>query len=96
MTVVARRKWEGVLSLVWVAPGFVAFEFFRVEWWGLFDCGSPVLVFLAIFGLWWGVGLLLAASGLRSSATISVLASAGTVLWFVFFLWDLLVPHFHT
>ena len=94
MTLASRRKWEGIISLAWVAPGFVAFEFFGCEWWRPF--GSLVPVFLVIFGLWWGIGLLLAASGLRSSTRVGVLASAGTILWFAFFLYQTCVPRIHT
>jgi hypothetical protein len=79
-----RRKRDGICSLIWVYPGFVAFEFADIAWPG--SAGSGVLAFLVIFCAWWGAGLVLAISGLRSRARISVLASAGTILCFLFFL----------
>lgn len=92
MSTLTRRKWDGILSLVWVSPGFVAFEFFGFEWWRFANSALSVIL---IFGAWWGFGMLLAISGFKSGVRISVLASLGTTLWFLYFLWSIR-PHYHS
>ncbi len=88
MTVDTKRRFEGMLSLLWVAPAFVVFEFYGAPRW---YPGS--LAFLLTLCLWWGIGLLFALSGMRSGWRPAVIAGAGTVLWFLFFLWDTFIPH---
>jgi|GEM_PF-4009228 hypothetical protein len=72
-----------MLSLIWVFPGFVFFEFADIQW-SFVGFGS--LVFFAGLCAWWGIGLLLAISGLRSGVRRSILASVGTALCFLLFL----------
>ena len=78
------RKQEGLLSFLWVTPGFLAFELFHYQWWRVFHSGP--MTFLGILGLWWGIGMLLAISGLRRGSRINVLASLGTLFWLLYFL----------
>lgn len=87
----ARRKWEGILSLVWIAPGFLACEVFNIEWWRITESG--LLMLFIIFGAWWGYGALLAIFGFKSGARIGLLASLITSLCFGYFLLGTLVPH---
>jgi hypothetical protein len=92
MSTLTRRKWDGILSLIWVAPGFIAFEFFGFEWWRCIS--SPALSLVLIFGAWWGFGMLMAISGSKSCLRISVFASLGTILFFIYFIWSAL-PRVH-
>ena len=93
MSTLTRRRWDGILSLVWVSPGFVAFEFFGVQWWRYIS-RSPALSLILIFGAWWGFGILLAISGLKSGVRFSILAGLGTILFFIYFIWSAM-PRVH-
>jgi hypothetical protein len=53
-----RRRWNGVLSLVWACTGFFAL-------YGDYFHFSPRMAPFVVFGAWWGVAILLAAG--RSS-----------------------------
>jgi hypothetical protein len=88
MTTSTKRKLDGMISLVWVCLGFWTLKYA--------DChaNSVALTFFIVFGAWWGVGLLLAISGLKSGSRVSALASALTILWFFYFLQSLF-PRIH-
>ena len=84
MHLTTKRKWEGFFSLAWVSAGFVALKLSD------FYSGSTVVVFFLVFGAWWGVGMLLAVSGLRSRSPLSMLAALITSFWFAYFMWSLI------
>ena len=81
MKPLTNRKWDGILSLVWVCGGFLVLKF------GGLHFNSQALGFFIIFGAWWGVAMLLAVSGLKSRSWPSVVTGLGTVLLFISFLW---------
>jgi hypothetical protein len=53
MKPLTNRKWDGILSLVWVCGGFLVLKF------GGLHFNSQALGFFIIFGAWWGVAMLL-------------------------------------
>jgi general secretion pathway protein G len=75
------RKWDGILSLVWVLGGLLVLKL------GIFRAVSPGLGLFMLFCAWWGVALLLVVSGLRGGSVLSVAGSTATVALFVCFLW---------
>jgi hypothetical protein len=90
MTTIAKRKLDGILSLVWASLGYFLLPLIYH-----FNFSSTALLFLILFGAWWGVSMLLAISGLKSGSRVSILASVVTILLFVYFLQSL-VPRIHT
>jgi hypothetical protein len=87
MTTLTRRKYEGVLSFLWAVLGYLALRF---SGW---HTDSSALFFFVIFGPWWGVSFLLVIPGLRSGSRIGVIASLGTILFFVCLI--LTLPRIH-
>jgi type II secretion system protein G len=84
MNMLTRRKWEGVLSLVWACAGFLAFKFDLLR-------SIPILFgYLILFGAWWGMALLLAISGSSSKSFPGVTTSIGTFILFFYFIWSLM------
>jgi hypothetical protein len=88
MSATAIKKWEGILSVLWVLIGLAVFMWRRDH----LHFDSFAVMFLAVFVAWWGVALLLAISGFRSTSRVSAIAGSVTVLGFLFFLWWVLVP----
>jgi hypothetical protein len=84
-----RRKWDGSLSLAWVSAIFLVIRLSH------FDSTSLVLGFLLVFGVWWGVGMLLAVSGLKSKSIVGVLPALATSAWFLYFVWTLIPERNH-
>lgn len=91
MSALAIKKWEGPFSVVWVGLGALFFTSRRDH----LSFGSLYVMFLAVFVVWWGVGLLFAASGLRSGSRVGMLCGWCTILGFLVFLWWALVPRVH-
>jgi general secretion pathway protein G len=87
MNALRKRKWDGVLSLVWAIGGLLPLMLSG------FHSDSPTLRFLILFVAWWGVALLLAVTGLRSGSLPSVLTGLVTIVLFIGFLWIDLTPH---
>jgi general secretion pathway protein G len=75
------RKLDGFISLLWAVTGFLAIEL------GCFHPTSEAGEFFLVLGLWWGVAMLLAVSGLKSRSGPGVLTSICTILLFIGFLW---------
>jgi hypothetical protein len=77
------RMWLGLLAPLWVFVGFVVL-------WSCRSSGNKILDFFVLFGLWWGIALLLAVSGVRSGYLGGILAGALTILGFIGFVLVLL------
>ena len=88
MNLAAKRKWDGVLSLVWVSAIFLGIKLSH------FYATSVLLGFVVVFVVWWGVGMLLAASGLKSRSVVGILPALATGAWFLYFVWTLF-PRVH-
>ncbi len=76
------RKWRGIVSLVWACGGFLALRL------GCFQFVSGPVGLLIFLGVWWGVALVLAVSGMRSRSLPGVLgglATADLFLWLLSF-----------
>jgi hypothetical protein len=89
MDLAVRRKWDGALSLAWVSAVFVGIKY------GHFSTSSAVVGFVVVFGAWWGVGMLLAASGLKSRSVVGVLPALVTTACFLYFVWTLIPRSVH-
>jgi hypothetical protein len=83
MKALTMRQWEGISSLAWTLIGF---EFFRY-WSTHRGFQSPFSVVFIVLGLWWGVSLLLALSGLRSHSLVGVLTGGASIIGFLWFFW---------
>jgi general secretion pathway protein G len=81
MKLLTNRKWDGILSLVWLCGGFFTLKYAK------FHLDSPTLNFIVVFGAWWGVAMLLAVSGVRSRSWPSVVTSLATIVLFISALW---------
>jgi hypothetical protein len=92
MNTQAIKKWEGALSLVWVALGLVVFMCRGDH----LNFDSFCVMFLAVFVAWWGVALVFAVSGLCSGSRVSALAGLVTILAFLYFLCWALIPRIQT
>jgi hypothetical protein len=71
--------WCGIISPIWIFIGFAALFTRR-------SSGNMILDDLVIFGLWWGIALLLAVSGILSGYKVGAVAGALTIIGFVGFL----------
>jgi hypothetical protein len=80
------KTWEGISSLAWTLIGYVCFQY----WMAYHGFQSLWSVLIGVLVLWWGVGLTLAASGLRSRSRPGVVAGCLTVLGFLGF-WGVLL-----
>jgi hypothetical protein len=79
-------KWEGAISLLWVALGFLVILFFKPFF-------VPIWLFLLIlFAGWWGVGLVLAISGIKHGHWVSRVCAVLSICAFVFFVWAITHP----
>jgi general secretion pathway protein G len=77
------RKLDGILSLLWAGFGYLVLHYGHVQ------VRSQVLGIFLVLGLWWGVAVLLAISGLRSRSRVSSLMATGTLLLCFYFLFSL-------
>jgi len=75
------KTWEGISSLAWALMGYALFHYWSTNH-GFRSLWSVVL---GVLVLWWGVGLTLAVSGLRSRSRFGVTAGCLTVLGFLCF-----------
>jgi hypothetical protein len=71
--------WCGIFSPVWVFAGFFAILTQR-------GSGNRILDGIVIFGLWWGVALLLATAGVTSGRLAGQIVGGLTILGFIGFL----------
>jgi general secretion pathway protein G len=78
MKTLAIRKWEGILSLAWAFGGFLTLKLTGVP------SNSPVLAFVIVVGLWWGVAILGALAGLRSRSVPGVVTAIVTLACFAY------------
>ena len=86
----ATIKNDGVFSLTWVL-GWAAAYYVCLLGRGVYT-EQFRLLFLGIWVLWWGVGLLFALPALRRGSMMNSLCGLATVVAFVFFLWLLFFP----
>jgi hypothetical protein len=73
------KMWCGIFSPIWVVAGFFALLSQR-------GSGNMILDGLVIFGLWWGVALLLATLGITSRRLVGQIIGGLTILGFIGFL----------
>ena len=86
----ATIKNDGVFSLTWVVAWAAAYYVCLLSR-GVYT-DQFRLLFLGIWALWWGVGLLFAVSALRRGSMMNSLCGLGTVVAFIFFLRLLVFP----
>jgi hypothetical protein len=77
MSISTRRKWDGIFSIIWLLV--VGLYMVSVPGRSGYSLSFIYITTLA-FGLWWGIALMLAISGLRSGQLIGVLVSVVTLL----------------
>jgi hypothetical protein len=90
MNLATRRKWDGALSLAWVTAVFLGIRLSH------FQTSSAVLGFVMLFVVWWGVGMLLAVSGLKSKTLFGVLPALVTTLSFLYVVYALIPCRVHS
>ena len=90
MNLAVKRRWDGVFSLAWVSAIFLGLKLSH------FYASSLLLGFVVVFVVWWGVGMLLAVSGLKSRSVVGVLPALVTSAWFLYFVWTLIPRRVHT
>ena len=87
---ITKIKNDGVFSLTWVLAWAAAYYVC------LLSRGVYIeqfrLLFLGVWALWWGVGLLFALSALRRGSLMNSLCGLGTVVAFICFLRLLIFP----
>jgi hypothetical protein len=90
----AALKYDGVFSIGWVLAWGIG-HYFLLRRGIYFD--QFRLLFLGIWALWWGGGLLFAIPAVRRGSPLNMICGLGTVIAFVCFLWLLIFPrvHFH-
>ena len=86
------KNWAGLVSIVWMVGAFVLlnhapenFILFK------FDATSWLTQF-SYLGIWLGIGLILAVTGLRCRALAGRVCAVIAICIFVYFAWDLLYP----
>lgn len=84
-------NWSGVLSVPWVGLGLALVLLFGPRLHLTSELGQ-VLLWTYIFLGWWGIGLLLAISGLRRGNLPSRVFGVITIGAFLFFAWTLVWP----
>ncbi len=87
MKAFTNRKWDGICSIIWSGLGLLAYGlgFF-------FGSNFTILTFFLVFGVWWGVAMVLAISGLRSRFLPAIMPSLATILLFLSFCWMTFSP----
>jgi len=76
-------KYDGVLSIAWVALGAVALRFL---------ISFEGYLFVYFVAVWWGVGLLFAISALSRGLYLNFACGLATILAFIWFVPKLIIP----
>jgi hypothetical protein len=96
MSAKSKSTWLGCFSFVWMVTGF-AFTHFVLERYN-FEFRPDWLYLLAVsvfvFGIWWGVGLLLAVAGVKRGNLAGRICAIISICVFVYFAWDMISPIF--
>ena len=87
----ALASWNGVLSVLWVTAWFVLLPVALGVFDRLAELGQALVWTFGLLG-WWGVGLLLAISGLRRGNLPSRVCGFLTVVAFALFMFSALTP----
>ena len=92
MSIKVLRNWAGLASIVWMVGIFVFLNhapenFFLFK----FDSSSWVVEF-SLLGIWLGIGLFFAITGLRCGKSAGQLCAIAAIIVFIYFAWHLLYP----
>jgi hypothetical protein len=85
------NTWSGYIAVTWMLVGLARLRLglerynleFRPGWLYL------IVVFLYVFGIWWGIGLLFALSGLRSKGVTNRICAILAICAFLYSAWHI-------
>jgi hypothetical protein len=85
------KNWAGLVSIIWMVGLYEIMVHLPVDFAPSLDLSSwhGLMVFL---GVWLGVGLYFAVTGLRCRAVAGQLCAVVAIFVFVYFAWHLLYP----